>query len=151
MTKYGGFDNHSYWQLMKKTSIIFLCLCAADLTLLSFFSKDVTDQSLLKNFLFDQKVPKTSGWEGLVVLCSERKNIWKKRSWHHTSGSTMGSYDTFSPQQHGIWSGTACVSKIFNIFVLCYLENKYALLKGKGKKILLLLLLQLKLCGWLCT
>lgn len=50
-------------------------MCAADLTLLSFLSKDVTDQSLLKNFLFDKKMPKTSGWEGLVVLRPEGKNI----------------------------------------------------------------------------
>lgn len=49
----------------------------ADLTLLPFLSKDVTDQSLLKNFLFDQEMPKTSGWKGLMVLCPERKYMDK--------------------------------------------------------------------------
>lgn len=52
-------------------------MCATDLTLLSLLGKNVTDQSLLENVLFDQKMPKTSGWEGLVVLCPARENIMK--------------------------------------------------------------------------
>lgn len=49
----------------------------ADLALLPFLGKNVTDQSLLKNFLFDQEVPKTPGWKGQVVLCPEGKNMDK--------------------------------------------------------------------------
>lgn len=51
--------------------------CATDLTLLSLLGKNVADQSLLENVLFDQEMPKTSGWEGLVVLCPARENIRK--------------------------------------------------------------------------
>lgn len=53
-------------------------VCATDLTLLSLLSENVTDQSLLEDVLFDQKMPKTSGWEGLVVLCPAMKNIMKR-------------------------------------------------------------------------
>lgn len=52
----------------------------ADLTLLPFLSEDVTDQSLLKSFLFDQEMPQTSSWKGLVVLCPESKNMNTKIS-----------------------------------------------------------------------
>lgn len=51
--------------------------CATDLTLLSLLGKNVADQSLLESVLFDQEMPKTSGWEGLVVLCPARENIRK--------------------------------------------------------------------------
>lgn len=46
---------------------------SADLALLPFLCEDVTDQRLLKNFLFDQEMPQTSGWKGLVVLCPGRQ------------------------------------------------------------------------------
>lgn len=52
-------------------------MCATDLTLLSLLGKNVTDQSLLENILFDQKMPKTSGWERLVVLRPAMENIIK--------------------------------------------------------------------------
>lgn len=44
---------------------------AADLTLLPFLSEDVTNQSLLKNLLLDQEMPKTSSWKRLVVFVPE--------------------------------------------------------------------------------
>lgn len=50
-------------------------MCATDLTLLSLLSKNVTDQRLLEDVLFDKKMPKSPSWEGLVVLCPARKNI----------------------------------------------------------------------------
>lgn len=40
-----------------KNSHVSPCICDADLTLLPFLGKDVTNQSLLKNFLLDQKMP----------------------------------------------------------------------------------------------
>lgn len=58
--------------------IIIVGLWAADLTLLPFLSKDVTDQSLLKNILFYQEMPKTSGWKRLVVLCPKKNNNMDK-------------------------------------------------------------------------
>lgn len=77
---YDGFDHHSYTTLRrKKPKQNRTFLVSTDLTLLSFLSKDVTDQRLLKNFLFDQEMPKTSGWEGLVVLCPEKEKI--KKNW----------------------------------------------------------------------
>lgn len=83
----------------KKTTsrCFFISMWAAHLTLLPFLSEDVTDQSLLKNFLFDQEVPKTSSWKGLMVLCPE-KDIGTKIIRLHISVSTKGShviqYDT---------------------------------------------------------
>lgn len=48
-------------------------MVCADLALLPFLCEDVTDQCLLKNFLFDQEMPQTSCWKGLVVLCPKEK------------------------------------------------------------------------------
>lgn len=42
---------------------------STDLTLLPFFGEDVAYKSFLKNFLFDQEMPKASDGEGLMVLC----------------------------------------------------------------------------------
>lgn len=56
----------------KKNNFLML---SADLTLLSFLCEDITDQSLLKNFLFDEEMPKASDWERLVILCPGRKNV----------------------------------------------------------------------------
>lgn len=55
-------------------------MVCADLALLPFLCEDVTDQCLLKNFLFDQEMPQTSCWKGLVVLCpKEKKKCMKTR------------------------------------------------------------------------
>lgn len=45
----------------------------ADLALLPFLCENITDQCLLKSFLFDQEMPQTSGWKGLVVPCPKEK------------------------------------------------------------------------------
>lgn len=52
--------------------------CITDLTLLPFLGEDVTDQNLLKNFLFDEEMPKTAGREGQVVLCPEKQKHGQK-------------------------------------------------------------------------
>lgn len=75
----------------KKQADIIICMWAADLTLLPFLGKDVTDQRLLKNFLFDQEVPKTSGWKRLSVLCPEKKCMDKNKLVTYMRTSTNGS------------------------------------------------------------
>lgn len=83
------------------TSTTFHCTRAADLALLSFLSEDVTDQGLLKSFLFDQEMPETSGWERLVVLGPERRNVEQDLIWMHSGrfnlNDTLGETPPDSP------------------------------------------------------
>lgn len=66
------------------------CSGDADLTLLPLLGEDVTDQSLLEDFLFDQEVPQPSSGEGEVVLCPAVEGEcvrYSATSVHHTSNS----------------------------------------------------------------
>lgn len=76
-----------YQREKKQANIIHVC--ATDLTLLSLLGKNVADQCLLENVLFDQKMPKPSGWEGLVVLCPARENIRKMTKTYRTNNNNI--------------------------------------------------------------